>query len=196
MDDFVEPTEEEEWAGRMDAADRAARLEDEISRRRQERRLVGAMMNPLSAADAPDLSQLRELLAANASDGRTDLPWWLDSSPGGDGDGYDGTVTVGGILAGYERTERDHEGNAIGTEPAVEELGAIHPPLAGALAVAAVNALPWLLAEIDRLRDLPRCGDCNRPVDDTPERRDQRHDHCGPLPHTGPPGGPYCDACR
>lgn len=39
------------------------------------------------------------------------------------------------------------------------------------------------------------CGDCGLPVVETPECRDMRHDHCGPLPHTGPVGGPYCDQC-
>lgn len=152
-EDPDEPTLEQEYAGRMDAADRAARLEDQISRRRQERRLVKAMATPPAAGATPDLDQLRELLAAATSDGRTNLPWWLDSTPGGDEDGFDGTIHIsGGIVAGYERTEHDHEGNAIGTEPAIEELGMLHPQTAGALAVAAVNALPWLLDEVDRLR--------------------------------------------
>lgn len=39
------------------------------------------------------------------------------------------------------------------------------------------------------------CQDCNLPVDESPGRRDTRHDHCGPLPHTGPVGGPYCERC-
>lgn len=119
----------------MTAADRA-----------RQRRLVEAMTTPPRAA--PDLDQLRELLAANADDGRTGLPWWLDSHEDGPG----GYIDIDGIVAGYGRTEHDHDGNPIGTEPAVEELGSLHPQIAGALAVAAVNALPWLLTEVERLR--------------------------------------------
>lgn len=150
-DDFVEPTEEEEWAGRMDAADRSARLEDEVSRRRQERRLVEAMSTAPAAGTTPDLNQLRELLVAVKNDPMAGLPWWLDSALGGDDDGPDGTTDVGGIVAGWDRTVYDSAGATVGTEPDVNELGAINPPLAEALAVAAVNALPWLLAEVDRL---------------------------------------------
>lgn len=39
------------------------------------------------------------------------------------------------------------------------------------------------------------CPDCGYPIVETPDHRDTRHDHCGPLPHTGPVGGPYCDQC-
>lgn len=39
------------------------------------------------------------------------------------------------------------------------------------------------------------CAHCGLPADDAPGRRDTRHDHCGPLPHTGPVGGPYCERC-
>lgn len=39
------------------------------------------------------------------------------------------------------------------------------------------------------------CRDCGLPVVDGPNKRDTRHDHCGPLPHTGPVGGPYCEKC-
>lgn len=39
------------------------------------------------------------------------------------------------------------------------------------------------------------CRDCGLPANDGPGRRDTRHDHCGPLPHTGPVGGPYCERC-
>lgn len=42
----------------------------------------------------------------------------------------------------------------------------------------------------------PACPDCGVPVDTDPTRRDERHDHCGPLPHTGPIGGPYCERCE
>ncbi len=151
-DDFVEPTPEEEFAGRMDAADREARLGDEISRRRQERRLVEAMTAAPAAGAAPDLDQLRELLTAVKNDPMAGLPWWLDSTPGGDDDGPDGTTDAGGIVAGWDRTVHDNTGAAVGTEPAVNELGSIHPPLAEALAVAAVNVLPWLLGEVTELR--------------------------------------------
>ena len=44
--------------------------------------------------------------------------------------------------------------------------------------------------------DPEKCPDCGLPVDPDPTRRDERHDHCGPLPHTGPVGGPYCDRCE
>lgn len=152
--DPVEPTLEEEFAGRMDAADRAARLEDAISRRRQERRLVEAMVTPPAQGALPNLDQLRELLTAVKNDPVAGLPWWLASAPGGDDDGYDGTTDVGGIVAGWERTVHDHAGAAVGTEPAVNELGSITPPLAEALAVAAVNALPWLLNEVAELRTI------------------------------------------
>lgn len=147
-----QPTLEEEFAGRMDAADQAARLEDAISRRRQERRLLEAMVNAPAADAQPDLGQLGELLAAVKNDPVAGLPWWLDSTPGGDDDGPDGTTDVGGIVAGWDRTVHDHAGAAVGTEPAVNELGSINPPLAEALAVAAVNALPWLLREVAELR--------------------------------------------
>lgn len=147
-----EPTLEEEFAGRMDAADNATRLEDAISRRRQERRLVEAMTNTPAADAAPDLEQLRELLTAVKNDPMAGLPWWLDSTPGGADGEPDGTTDVGGIVARWERTVHDHTGAAVDTEPAVNELGSINPPLAEALAVAAVNALPWLLNEVAELR--------------------------------------------
>lgn len=147
-------------------ADRTARLEDEISRRRQQRRLVEAM-TVLPAEVAPDLGLLREMLAAVAADGRMNLPWWIDSHEGGDEDGLDGTVEVDGIVASYERTEIDHEGRPVGTGPAVEDLGSLHPQLASALAVAAVNALPWLLSELERLQAaVALVGRLNRPMVD------------------------------
>ncbi len=124
---------------------------DSTERARQWR-LIEALATPPSTDATPDLAQLHALLAANAADGRTNPPWWFDSHEGGDEDGPDGYVDIGGIVAGYERTEHDHEGNAVGVELAVEELGMLHSPIAAALAVAAVNALPWLLAEVERLR--------------------------------------------
>lgn len=40
------------------------------------------------------------------------------------------------------------------------------------------------------------CPDCGQPVVVNADgARDKRHDHCGPLPHTGPVGGPYCQRC-
>lgn len=38
-----------------------------------------------------------------------------------------------------------------------------------------------------------RCADCGLPVEETPTRRDKRHDHCGPGVHTGDPVG--CERC-
>lgn len=40
------------------------------------------------------------------------------------------------------------------------------------------------------------CPHCGIGIHETPTRRDTRHDHCGPLPHTGSPRGPYCERCR
>lgn len=39
------------------------------------------------------------------------------------------------------------------------------------------------------------CSDCGLPVVGDEQHRDKRHDHCGPLPHTGPAGGPHCERC-
>jgi hypothetical protein len=49
---------------------------------------------------------------------------------------------------------------------------------------------------VDRDGEEGQCGDCGLAVDEAPGRRDTRHDHCGPLPHTGPVGGPYCARCE
>lgn len=61
------------------------------------------------------------------------------------------------------------------------------------------DALKWLRDQADEIDpqegDAEACPDCGLPNHDTPTRRDERHDHCGPLPHTGPIGGPYCEKC-
>lgn len=42
---------------------------------------------------------------------------------------------------------------------------------------------------------VPVCPHCGRTVDEQPDRRDIRHDHCGPLPHTGAASNSSCEAC-
>lgn len=63
------------------------------------------------------------------------------------------------------------------------------------LGVTFANAMParWDTEMPVLIRLLSGCADCGLPITGA---GDERHNHCGPLPHTGPVGGPYCDRCR
>lgn len=52
----------------------------------------------------------------------------------------------------------------------------------------------WELLTDERQAHPITCASCGLSIDHA-LARDPVHDHCGPLPHTGPIGGPYCDDC-
>jgi hypothetical protein len=103
------------------------------------RALHHTLADPPKPGETPDLDRLRTLLADHRH------PWWLDLAPDGDDGGYDGTTTVGGILAHSTTAEIESGADEL------HEVGGLHPTAAEALAVAAVNAAPWLLDQVDQL---------------------------------------------
>jgi hypothetical protein len=105
----------------------------------ERRTLHHILATPPKPGETPDLEQLRTLLADHRH------PWWLDLAPDGDETGHDGTTTVGGILAHSTTTEIESGADEL------HEVGSLHPTAAEALAVAAVNAAPWLLDRVAQL---------------------------------------------
>ena len=97
---------------------------------------------PDGDVSADQLKLLGELLAAYP---RRD--WHLDQTPDGDDDGIYGYVETTGICA--PSTEQEIAAGADETH----EIGDLHPIAAARLAVAAVNTLPALLAEVTRRRN-------------------------------------------
>ncbi len=100
------------------------------------RALARPLTRPPADGEVPNLDLLRRLLAAYPR-----RPWWLDAVH----DPEHNDTDIRGIVAPSTPDEID-----AGADP-VYEVGDLYPTAANALAVAAVNALPWLLDELDRL---------------------------------------------
>lgn len=98
------------------------------------RQLIESQTTPPRHHAKPDLGTLRALMDACPHG-----PWWLatHATP----NGY--PRIFGGILAASID-------DVVSDNDAPHELGRLFPDLSGALAVAAVNALPWLLAAVDK----------------------------------------------
>ncbi len=106
------------------------------------RAAVVALTSPPKPDDVPDLGILRTLLVAF---GRR--PLWLDAQPDHESTGG---FEIHGIVAPSTGAEI-----AAGADE-IHEVGDLYPIEATALAVAAINALPWLLDQVaDKTRPLP-----------------------------------------
>jgi hypothetical protein len=88
----------------------------------------------------------------------------------------------------------DREAAKAAMHPALHDLGVTIPGVPGDCHCNLISEV--VLKAIEEAASGPTCPDCGQPVAVADGVRDSRHDHCGPLPHTGPVGGPYCERCR